>query len=46
MRLLVWVSSWLPYLKIMNLPSVFEENEEDMYKQIDFLELKQVTFKL
>ena len=36
MRLLVWVSSWLPYLKIMNLPSVFEENEEDMYKQIDF----------
>lgn len=36
MRLLVWVSTWLPFIKIMNLYTVFKENEEDMYKQVDF----------
>ena len=38
MRLLVKLSTWLPYLHVMNLYTVFEENETDMYKQIDFRE--------
>ena len=36
MRLLVWISMYIPYVKIMNLYTVFNENEDDMYKQIDF----------
>ena len=36
MRLLVKLSTWLPYLRVMNLYTVFEENESDMYKQVDF----------
>ena len=37
MRLLVRLSTWLPYLRVMNLYTVFEENEADMYKQINFI---------
>ncbi|MAV56247.1 MAG: hypothetical protein CMI79_01760 [Candidatus Pelagibacter sp.] len=36
MRLLVKISTWLPYLRRMNLYTVFEENESDMYKQVLF----------
>ena len=36
LRLLVWLSTWLPHLRVMNLETVFRENEIDMYKQIDF----------